>query len=211
MNCKRAQELISIHLDAQLDPAGQSRLNGHLEDCPECTRYLADLQEGLAILRELPLSEPSANFDWNLRLKLQQAQNEPWRHREEPANHGYWPRFVMSAAAALLLTLGGGYAAYNLLQAPTSPPRILTPGPQANESLDIPTLPQPYPGMGNTGNRELQVVGQGESQGNTLQERGTIQRTEPGNSMPPLGIRDHEPEGSDSLSVDSAPDTTPAP
>jgi hypothetical protein len=199
MNCKRAQELISLHLDEQLDPAGQGKLNGHLEACDPCSSYLEDLREGLDALRGLELEEPSANFDWNLRRKLQQAQHEPWRYQEQDTGHGFWPRFTLAAAAALLLTLGGAYGTYRMMQAPVSPqlgPRNTT---RTAGSLDIPALPQPYPGAAAEGERDLQVVGQGDFRGPGNQQRGAIERSDPANSLPPLELRDGIADRADSL------------
>ncbi len=216
MNCKRAHELISYHLDEQLDPAGQSRLNKHLAACDECATYLSDLKEGLNALHELPLEEPSENFDWNLRRKLQQAQREPWRYQDSPMRSGFWPRFTIAAAAALILTLGGGYAAYRILQSPASSPlQLLNSGPEhtADSALDIPTLPQPYPGVDGGNGSDLQVVGQGDMNTGGAQQRGTIQRTEHGKSLPPLSLRDSDAASeTDTLAAEpdgTAPEATP--
>lgn len=194
MNCKRAHELISLHLDEQLDPAGQSRLNKHLAACDECASYLSDLKAGLSVLHDLPLEEPSENFDWNLRRKLQQAQREPWRYQDGPMRSGFWPRFTIAAAAALILTLGGTYAAYKVIQSPSTPQKILAPasGHQAGGNLDIPTLPQPFHGMDGGNGNDLQVVGQGDLDSAGPQQRGTIQHTESGNSLPPVTAQGHD-------------------
>ncbi len=201
MNCKRAHELISLHLDEQLDPAGQGRLNGHLESCDECTTYLDDLREGLEALRGIEMKEPSANFDWNLRRKLQQAQHEPWRFQEAETGRAFWPRFTLAAAAALLLTLGGAYGVYQMMLSPSPPQLSPRNGSQAAGSLDIPALPQPYPGAAAEGERDLQVVGQSEYRAADPLQHGTIERTESGNSLPPLMLKDAAADQSDSLAT----------
>ncbi len=212
MNCKRAQELISLHLDEQLDPTGQGKLNGHLEACNECSSYLKELREGLDALRNLDLEEPSANFDWNLRRKLQQAQHEPWRFQEQEAGRGFWPRFTLAAAAALLLTLGGAYGAYRIMQAPTTPRLGPSNETRSAGSLDIPALPQPYPGAATDGDRDLQIVGQGDYHGPDQLQRGAIERSDPGNNLPSLEKRDGVELIADSLAVENespTPDAKP--
>ncbi|MBM4116286.1 hypothetical protein FJ251_00850 [bacterium] len=175
MTCKRAQALISLFLDDQLTPADQTRLNRHLADCLDCAAYLRDLQAGLGALRAEPLVEPSVNFDWNLRRKLQQAQFESWRYAEDAEGSRFWPRFLLSAAAALLLALGGGYTAYRIAQAPAEPPAPVAVSPRptalANRELGIPSHPQPFPGaqleqpgFQTVGGREARPLG-GEGRG----------------------------------------------
>ncbi len=109
MNCKRAKEQISLFLDERLDPSGQSKLNGHLEGCSDCSAYLDDLKTGLAMLKEEAMESPSDNFEWNLRRKLQvaMAQRETVSFDERGARRDLW-RFGLSAAAALLIVVTGG-------------------------------------------------------------------------------------------------------
>ncbi len=182
MTCKRAQALISLFLDEQLAPAEQTRLNRHLGTCSECAAYLQDLQAGLSALHAEPLAEPSINFDWNLRRKLQQAQLEAWRYAEPDAGRDFWPRFLLSAAAALLLAVGGGYTAYHLAQTPALPPASLVgspaPGPAAGGDLGIPATPQPFPGA-RADQRGLQVVGGSDRFDGSANEPPTIEDADP--------------------------------
>lgn len=182
MNCKRAQALISLFLDEQLTPADQTRLNRHLADCHDCAAYLRDLQAGLSALRAEPLAEPSVNFDWNLRRKLQQAQLEGWRYAEPTEDARFWPRFLLSAAAALLLALGGGYTAYRIAQAPAVPPAPLAERPAATtpagRELGIPQHPQRFPGV-QVEQPGFQTVGGSESQRLGGDEPRTIDTADP--------------------------------
>ncbi len=182
MTCKRAQALISLFLDELLDPAQQTRLNRHLGGCVECSAYLQDLQAGLSALHAEPLAEPSVNFDWNLRRKLQQAQLEAWRYADVDAGRDFWPRFLLSAAAALLLAVGGGYTAYRLAQAPPMPPAPVAgapaPGAVAGGDLGIPAAPQPFPGAP-ADQAGLRVVGGSQRSSAAASERGAIQTADP--------------------------------
>jgi len=109
MNCKRAKENISLFIDGQLEPAGQARLNEHLEICPDCSSYLDDLKAGLAVLHGEGMEDPPENFEWNLRRKIQLAmtQRESFPLEDRSDRRDLW-RFGLSAAAALLIMLSGG-------------------------------------------------------------------------------------------------------
>jgi anti-sigma factor RsiW len=188
MTCKRAHAFISLYIDDRLDPAGQARLNTHLSACADCAAYLRDLQAGLSALRAEPLAEPSINFDWNLRRKLQQAQLEGWRFAQEEAGGGFWPRFLLSAAAALILALGGGYTAYRFAQAPAVAPLAIAPtvGNPVDKGLGIPETPQPFPGALNEQQPGFQTVGGVDRAGAAASERGAIQAADP---LRPLALR----------------------
>lgn len=203
MNCKRAQALISLFLDEQLTPADQTRLNRHLADCHDCAAYLRDLQAGLSALRAEPMAEPSVNFDWNLRRKLQQAQFEGWRYAEETGDPRFWPRFLLSAAAALLLALGSGYTAYRIAQAPTLPPaplaeRSAAPA-AAGRELGIPQHPQPFPGA-QLEQPGFRTVGGGEGSRPGGDERGTIEMADP---LQAVGTLRHATTGDSLTRADS--------
>lgn len=199
MTCKRAQALISLYLDEQLEPADQTQLNRHLADCRDCAAYLRDLQAGLSALRAEPLAEPSINFDWNLRRKLQQAQLEGWRYAEDDGAARFWPRFLLSAAAALILALGGGYTAYRVAQAPAIPPAPLAeraaPTTPVDRELGIPQHPQPFPGA-QLEQPGFQTVGGREASQAAGGERGAIEAADP--SPGRVGLR--RPAVVDSLS-----------
>ena len=146
MNCKRAQEAISRFLDEQLDPTAQSDLNRHLERCNDCSAYLDDLREGLTALRSMPLVEPSPNFEWNLKRRLQDAIAEERvleRHRR-PIR--FWSPFAISAAAALLLSLGSASVWYATLDG-GSPARLQTEEFRSSRS-DINPWARPNSGTG---------------------------------------------------------------
>jgi len=109
MNCHKAKESISLFLDERLGPEQQARLNEHLEQCPDCAGYLEDLRQGLAMLREEGLEQPSENFEWNLKRKIQRAVAEQEvERRGSRIGAREWRRFAFSAAAALLVVVVGG-------------------------------------------------------------------------------------------------------
>ncbi|MCB1161414.1 MAG: zf-HC2 domain-containing protein [Candidatus Krumholzibacteriia bacterium] len=216
MNCKRAQAAISLFLDERLDPAGQTQLNRHLAGCTECTAYLNELKEGLAALHELPLESPSPNFDWNLKRKLQQAQHEGWQYRDEDVERRFWPRFVLSAAAALAIALGGGALVYRAMQAPSMfPPALGGSASQgglaqdSGEGLQIPSTPQPFAGGLQESSRGFQPVGGSDVMPLQGPEHWTIQAADPRQAILLEGKAAET--GAPSASADSlgAPATTP--
>lgn len=137
MNCQRARSAISLFLDDRLDPAQQARLNRHLESCEDCSAYLEDLREGLTALRNLPLAEPSANFEWNLRRKLQDAITEQKLLAKHASRSAFWPRFSIAAAATILLCLGAASLWFSNLDHPPLSPVLDRPMiAESGESLD---------------------------------------------------------------------------
>ena len=44
MNCQQTQELMSAHLDAELDVADEASLQSHLAGCAGCRAALAELE-----------------------------------------------------------------------------------------------------------------------------------------------------------------------
>ncbi len=60
LDCRHAVELMSDYLDGRLDEADRARLELHLDDCPYCVEYLAQLRatiDALGRARPSDLSE----------------------------------------------------------------------------------------------------------------------------------------------------------
>ena len=203
MRCKQARDAISFFLDDQRDPTGQSRLNRLLEGCSECAAYLEDLREGLGMLHEMDLEEPSRNFEWNLRRKIQDAVLEHRLLERRAPAFSFWPRFALSAAAALLLSLGGASLWYaGLDDAPTqNNSHYATGSPQLgeDEGSSLPLTPGgeiagPVPGV--------QPVGGAEHRVSSPQQRGTIQSADSDLTLPRTRFAPGE-DRSDSLARDA--------
>jgi anti-sigma factor RsiW len=52
--CEDARLLASLELDGELDELGALQLRRHLERCPECARWVAEMAEVTSLLRETP-------------------------------------------------------------------------------------------------------------------------------------------------------------
>jgi anti-sigma factor RsiW len=48
--CREAVELVTDYLEGALSAADRERLEGHLADCPHCSRYLAQMRRTLDAL-----------------------------------------------------------------------------------------------------------------------------------------------------------------
>ena len=53
MTCREVVELLSDYLDGGLAPRTRARVEAHLEACPECTAYLAQLRTTIGALGRL--------------------------------------------------------------------------------------------------------------------------------------------------------------
>lgn len=66
MNCKNAQQLLSAYLDSELTGGEMSRLRKHLSICDCCSQEETELRTLKAILTDVPLVEPPADFEERL-------------------------------------------------------------------------------------------------------------------------------------------------
>jgi anti-sigma factor RsiW len=181
MNCHKAKESISLFLDERLGPEEQARLNRHLEDCPDCTSYLEDLRQGLAMLRAEGLERPSDNFEWNLKRKIQRAVAEKEVDRRSARiGRREWGRFAFSAAAALLVVVVGGRIWLGSLDGASS----VTPMAESGSERTV-DGPQGRPGWIETGPSDLRPVADRMGAGAPDETAGEDLRTaSPADSLP---------------------------
>jgi hypothetical protein len=97
MDCRRAEELLSDHLEGQLGPPLLGELDGHLAACPQCRRLRASLQDVLEALDELRRSEVPAPAGLAARVAAR-----TWGRRVRPARA---PLSALQAAAVFLAVL----------------------------------------------------------------------------------------------------------
>jgi hypothetical protein len=80
VNCDQIRELASEALDGSLTGSCASRFETHVDACPPCRAFLAEIKESLLLLEELPAIEVGDDFDravWS-------------RIREEEVRVGWW-------------------------------------------------------------------------------------------------------------------------
>lgn len=83
MKCTDYQKLISDRMDGSLSPAGQKKLEAHLEACQACRLYEEELKGIEAEIRKLPAVEPEnlAVLEGKLRERLIRVEAENRIHK----------------------------------------------------------------------------------------------------------------------------------
>lgn len=61
MSCRELVEVVTDYLEGTMDPRERVRFEAHLEECPYCVNYLAQMCETIAALGEL--TEDSISSD----------------------------------------------------------------------------------------------------------------------------------------------------
>lgn len=107
MDCARAQELLSDHVEGTLDALLEADLAAHLPACAECRELRDALAEVMAALRAYPDLEPPASLaDRAAAAALARPRLVPVLPRPWPG----WPlpRGVQAVAAALAVATSAG-------------------------------------------------------------------------------------------------------
>lgn len=110
MKCRSVQRLLRGAPDEPLPPRIDAESRGHLLHCPACAAYARDLELLHTWVSALPPAEPSATFDWRLRLRLAKAEAGEIPPLFEPVavpRRG-WLEFAVGAAAAAVLVVVAG-------------------------------------------------------------------------------------------------------
>jgi|SRR5579884_2693739 len=61
--CRRCREWVSVGLDVPLSQFEQALLRRHLDDCPDCAVFAADVRGATALLRAAEPLDPSAPIE----------------------------------------------------------------------------------------------------------------------------------------------------
>ena len=110
MKCRAVQRLLRGAHDEPLPPQTDAELRGHLVHCPPCAAYARDLELLHTWVTAVPPAEPSATFDWRLRLRLAKAEagEMPPLFESVAAPRRGWLEFAVGAAAAAVLVVMAG-------------------------------------------------------------------------------------------------------
>ncbi len=106
MSCERMESRILGYVDGRLKESERLELEKHLTECSPCALRVNEFTAVAGLLDELPLIEPSAEFDTRVHARV---AAEPVR------NAGWWawmhfsPRIAFAASMLLLMTLWLGY------------------------------------------------------------------------------------------------------
>ncbi len=118
MNCRRAQSEIALWAGDDLDETNHLGLQHHLESCPECRAYLAEMQDLLRLVDDCPLRDEADA------ASQQAVENSLWpslstRLAKLPAPqtdrfNGWVPALAVAAVCLVMVLVA-------------SPPQLLSP------------------------------------------------------------------------------------
>jgi hypothetical protein len=106
MSCERMESRILGYVDGRLKESERLELEKHLAECAPCCLRVNEFSAVSGLLDELPLIEPSPEFDMRVHARVA-AEPEPkaswwaWMH--------FSPRIAFAASMLLLMTLWLGY------------------------------------------------------------------------------------------------------
>lgn len=108
-DCEQWQEMLSAYIDDLLEKDKKSKLEDHLEKCPQCREELKYLQNTVNLIRGLQDEElvPPASFRRELREKLVATAeaSKPQKEKRKLFNISKLQAWLPLAAAAVLLLI----------------------------------------------------------------------------------------------------------
>jgi anti-sigma factor RsiW len=114
MRCRETQKLLSNDLDGELNERRRPALQAHVDNCPHCRQFAADLARCRSALQQVVLPEPRPDFTDRLMKRVAVT----------PQPRGLRPGLVLlqlsRAAAAVLALAGGIYLARSMNGAPNA-------------------------------------------------------------------------------------------
>ncbi len=108
MRCGKAQRLISIALDGELDPERDQALRAHLTGCGECRRVATSFQQLGRALDVAHAAEPKWGFAERLAARIANSEQPPtarfvpWLRGRLPALAAGTAAFCAGAALVIL-------------------------------------------------------------------------------------------------------------
>src|SRR5262245_61371802 len=110
MRCRTAQTWMERRRDERLSLEKTERLEQHLKQCATCAGVAAADIAVNSLLSGVAAEEPSANFDWRLRLRLARAERDGVELGIRPVRSPWAVRLQFSAsmvaAAAIVIVAG---------------------------------------------------------------------------------------------------------
>lgn len=114
MSCEKMASRILGYLDGRLNESERLEVEKHLASCTPCSVRVNEFRAVSGLLDELPVIEPSPEFDVRVRARV----------AAEPVKESWWawlrvsPRVVFAASMLLLAAVWMGYTSHNM----TAPP-----------------------------------------------------------------------------------------
>lgn len=107
----RQEPLLGSYLDGELTEDQTAALRMHIADCSGCRRTLEGLRQTDALVRDLPLLEPSKGFDRTFWEKIEALENKNrfrmWARNLFKGWRPVWAGAVAGLAVAVMIYVGG--------------------------------------------------------------------------------------------------------
>ena len=126
MSCGRMEKKIMGYVDGRLKESERLDMEKHLSTCAACQLRVNGFRSVSLLMDELPMIEPSAEFDVRVRARV----------AAEPAKQSWWawfapsPRVVFAASMLLLATVWLGLR-------PVDPPLNATEVEKINQNMPV--------------------------------------------------------------------------
>jgi Putative zinc-finger len=108
LNCEQFEILLADYIDETLDPTSREEFVRHLDSCPACAAYAAEVRSAVSFMQIAADVEPPAE----LTGKILQATHEGWEFKLRARGIRGWinrtfapvlkPRFVMGAMLTMM-------------------------------------------------------------------------------------------------------------
>jgi Putative zinc-finger len=108
LNCEQFEILLADYIDEMLDPTSREEFVRHLDSCPACAAYAAEVRSAVSFMEIAADVEPPAE----LTGKILQATHEGWEFKLRARGIRGWinrtfapvlkPRFVMGAMLTMM-------------------------------------------------------------------------------------------------------------
>jgi len=136
MKCRKAKKLVFEFIDGLDNDKERLELETHLAHCPECDKLASQLTRSMDLLHRAPQEKTSDNFEWKVRLKLNQERNAV---RGSSVSYGAlfraWNvRYAATAAVAFAAVLAVGLFAVDRILVPSNRPGELSTYPQVTST-----------------------------------------------------------------------------
>ena len=114
MSCEKMASRILGYLDGRLNESERLEIEKHLASCAPCSVRVNEFRAVSGLLDELPVIEPSPEFDVRVRARV----------AAEPVKESWWawlrvsPRVAFAASMLLLAAAWMGYTSRNMIAPP---------------------------------------------------------------------------------------------
>jgi hypothetical protein len=102
MDCKEFREKHALYVDLMCSAFEENEMREHARRCPKCSRHDTVVRRGLMLVRNLPVIEPSRDFQRRLDARLRATTPEVVMSRARL--HPSFSAFAAVAAGVVLIT-----------------------------------------------------------------------------------------------------------